>query len=324
MHPKSRTSGRPNKKPRKNSKIAISPTSRVDKRYGYPEHVDSFQSTGEKSRLDRLFEPSDTMHPFSRISYYEILMEEARECLDLYQGERNVDRERVGVFLAYQVKQIKKHGYPHFPGVLVACRLEGVSKWSLIDGQHRLLCMYHLIDEGICADFPIGIHVIDVKTKKDIHEEFVNINKSVPVPISVLQPNQIVNDAIEILSKKYFNPFTNSVKARRPQIYKDGFKDYLIEQEVVEMKDIETAEELVSLIVRTDDIIKSYGVPKLRRMIGGNHNEYNLIGRLYEKCTKENKMFLSIFKARNPDKRGIWMDIMENLPQKGKEREKEE
>lgn len=305
---------------------------RVEERQGAVDSLKSSVRRGAPKNLqfDRLLEQSNYESPFYEyggVSKFLMPMNVLSEHVILYEGNRYVDFDRVEAYAVYQINCIERKGNPSDPGVLTACRYKGDQDWRLIDGQHRFLAIEDLVKGEYLDDFDdflIEIHVIDVKTEDDIREEFENINKSVPVPINVLQPNQIVNDAIAILSEKYSNPFTDSVKARRPQIYRDGFKDYLIEQEVVDKQDIETAEDLVLLIVRTDDKIKSYGVPKLRSMVEGNSNEYRLIERLYEKCTKENKMFLSIFKARNPDRRELWRTILSNMPQKGKRREKEE
>ena len=309
---------------------------RVQERQGT---VDSLKSsvrhgTPKNLQFDRLLEQSNYEIPFhiqgrgGRVSKFLMPKNVIDKHLDIFDGNRYLDFDRVDAYADYQIGCIETNGEPSYTGVLTACRYEGEQVWYLIDGQHRILGIEELILErgysDVFEDFLIEMHVINVKTEDDIRVEFENINKSVPVPPSVLQPNQIVNDAIGILSEEYLNPFTDSVRARRPKIYKDGFKDYLIEQKVVDTLDIETAEELAALIVRTDDIIKSYGVLKLVRMIRGNDKECERIEKFYEKCAKENKMFLSIFKARNPDKRGIWMDILLNMSQKGKEREKEE
>ncbi len=306
---------------------------RVQERQGTVDSLKSSVRRGTPKNLqfDRLLKRSKYELPFhiqGRVSMFLMPKNVIDKHLDVFDKNRYIDFDRVSAYADYQTGCIETDGEPSYTGVLTACRYEGEQVWYLIDGQHRILGIEDLILErgysDVFEDFLIEIHVINVKTEDDIRVEFENINKSVPVPPSVLQPNQIVDDAIEILCTKYLKPFTISVRARRPKIYGDGFKDYLIEQKVVDTLYIETAEELASLIVRTDNIIKSYGVPKLVRMIKGNDKERERIEKFYEKCAKENKMFLSIFKARNPDKRGIWMNIMENLPQKGKEREKEE
>lgn len=93
--------------------------------------------------------------------------------------------------------------------------------------------MLQLVDSRISSDFPVILQIIRVRDEEEIHREFVNINKSVPVPVNILNPDKIVSLAMNLLTAKYELGFSECEKMTRPRIPIDKFKDYLMENGVV-------------------------------------------------------------------------------------------
>jgi hypothetical protein len=257
---------------------------------------------------------NDDMHSFRHLSEHgfittvEAHVSDIRVRSKIYKGQRYVDKDRVKEFVDYQKLMIKERNFVHFPGTITACQIKGSTEIVVIDGQHRLNAMYELLDKRIYNDFPVILQIIRVQSEIDIHHEFININKSIPVPKSVLNPDKVVNSAIEILTKIYKSGFSTSSKMIRPKIPKDTFKDYLINNSVLEEKSITTETDLVWLIEQTNERIKDIGIRKLKERLGRrNKVERDRIQRWYKDCEDGKYMFLALFKE---DRWGEWLDIL--------------
>lgn len=98
-------------------------------------------------------------------------------------------------------------------------------KYIVYDGIHRLLAAF-LYGENMT----VLLHVTKTDMEKDIVEDFININKSVCVPILYLEENNVLKRHVcESVAKKMCEKFTNFVSpSRRPFIYNFN-RDNLIE-----------------------------------------------------------------------------------------------
>ena len=257
------------------------------------------------------------MLPFRHLSehgnirYVETNITDVMEYVEIYQGQRHVDKIRVNEFLSFQRKHIARHGCVHFPGILTACQVRGNPKVILIDGQHRFSTMVKLTKLRDYGDFPVILQIIRVDDEDELHREFVNINKSIPVPVHVLNPNQIVSSAISRLSAVYPKGFSSKEKYVRPYIPIGMFKDYLIEKGVVQEKAISSGEELMNYIIRTNNAIKKIGLKKILSNLGGkNKSKRRIIRNMYTKAENGGSMYIGMYLE---DKWGYWFDILMDL-----------
>jgi len=213
--------------------------------------------------------------------------------------------------LKFQKDYIEERGYPHFPGVLTACQIGGEPTLYLIDGQHRYKAMLQLVDSRISSDFPVILQIIRVRDEEEIHREFVNINKSVPVPVNILNPDKIVSLVMNLLTAKYELGFSECEKMTRPRIPIDKFKDYLMENGVVGEKGITSGAELFAYLVRTNEILHDLGISKLQRMLAKrNKVERAWIARWHRLFEDGKHMYAGMFR---PDRWGLWVDILMNI-----------
>nr|QBK92073.1 MAG: DNA-sulfur modification-associated protein [Pithovirus LCPAC304] len=266
--------------------------------------------------------PFKHLSEHGRIRYVETNLEELQEYGKIYKGQRHVNPSRVREFLRVQRRYIAKEGFVHFPGVLTACQQIGEPKVILIDGQHRFSTMVKLSKSREYGDFPIILQIIRVDNEEELHQEFVNINKSVPVPGNILHPDQIVCSAISRLTSIYKKGFSDRVKMTRPRVPIDMLKDYLIERGVVEEKGIMSGAELVEYIVRTNEILRDRGVARLQKSIGRRDKvERARISKWYKEFEKGDCMHIGMYR---PDQWGNWLRILMSIKQKtikGKELE---
>lgn len=260
-----------------------------------------------------------------RIKYVKTNVKNLEKYGEIYQGQRNLESERVEQIVNFQEEHFSNFGCVHFPGILTACQVGENPKIIIIDGQHRFSSMLKLSKSKIYRKIPVILEIIRVNNDEELHQEFVNINKSIPVPINILNPEQIVSSGVNRLTTMYESGFSSSQHRKRPRINVDSFKDYLIENGIVEEKKIKSGDELIQYLVQTDEEIRELGLNKLLKLLaGGNQNqekgnkkEKELIAKWYKSSLndysdpksnrKKKYMLIGMFKE---DKWGFWLNIL--------------
>lgn len=170
----------------------------------------------------------------------------------------------------------------------------------LIDGQHRYHSLLLLFKKGLVKDLEILIELVIVQFDKDIRNEFININKSVPVPNHYLNPNDIVTGCCQLLMKKFPKAFSSG-KPRRPTINIDSFKDCLLDKSQLLAKlEITDSEQLYDAVMNLNNHYSSLGKLELQNKIArNNQNERRIVSNCFDKCRKGDYLFLGLFKDTN-------------------------
>lgn len=140
---------------------------------------------------------------------------------EIYRKQRDVDFERVNEIAEYLKKHYEENKFVPVRGSLVFCRCNGV--YYLIDGQHRYNAYSLLLKAGI--DFDVNCEAISAKNEEDVWAEFININKSVPIPVHIIVPQKVVDELVE-WTKMHFSHALGD-KKKIPIISLEYYKEKL-------------------------------------------------------------------------------------------------
>ena len=149
----------------------------------------------------------------------------------IWEGQRSLDGSRLKELIDFQKEKHKTNGYFSFRGSLLICKDNASGDIWLIDGQHRFVAMKALIDTEEYPVFDIRVDILNTSSTLEIRQEFQDVNKSVPVPLNFLEPDEIINITVRLLEKKFPKAFTNS-KTTRPRINVNDFKSCLIKENI--------------------------------------------------------------------------------------------
>jgi len=233
---------------------------------------------------------------------YSIKYLRDEKLIKIWEGQRGLSKERVKDIYKYQLGHIKKHGTTDYRGALMVAKLNG--NLYLFDGQHRYRSMLMLLFRNDVKDIRCRIDVININTSADIKKEFETINLCVPVPLNYIKPNEIVELAIAQLRKKYINAFSNK-KVNRPCMKIDDVKAGIIETDVVSVRNIKTAEELVTLMENLNEKYRKRG--KDYWVSTSTTAQKVSTGNAYQKCVDtEGYMYLGV----SPVHRKFWFDLL--------------
>lgn len=222
--------------------------------------------------------------------------------IELWEGQRSLDIERAKTMAEYFHSEYLKHKTIKLRGSILLCKKDDLlfsNIFYLIDGQHRYYALKSLLESNLIPDIEIRIDIIVVKDEDEIRQEFININKSVPVPIHYLTPNDIVNLCFNNLRNKFPKAFSEG-KCNRPAINSDQFKDAFLEDDsqLLNKLKVDDADKLYKIVMKLNDHYKKMGVEKLQEMLGRkNKAERQTIANCYEKCKKGDYLFLGLFKG---------------------------
>jgi hypothetical protein len=145
-----------------------------------------------------------------------------------------VKTERVLELKIFFRENIVKYGNPMIRGAVTLCFIN-TNNYHLIDGQHRYIALCELLDERlILPDTEIMFQFIRVTNEKELHEEFKNINRSVPVPIHYLEMDEAIPNAVELIKRRYPKFLSDKTACKRPSINIDKFKDALVESKITD------------------------------------------------------------------------------------------
>lgn len=65
--------------------------------------------------------------------------------------------------------------------IITVYRLNESKKWKVIDGQHRLIALYELHEEGKLKSFPLSLRVINAKNEQEAREIYISMNSGKPL-----------------------------------------------------------------------------------------------------------------------------------------------
>ena len=252
----------------------------------------------------------ETIYIAGDLICYKCSILRAQDKLSIWKYQRSIDKDRVNEIYEFHKKQYELTGNPQYRGVITACRIGGVNNFVIIDGQHRYRSMLKLIDEKICNNIIFRLDVINVKNKTDVRKEFININKCVPVPISVIHPEQVINLAISGLKSIYSCGFKDG-KCRRPRVNEEIFSSEIMKENIIEECGITSPDDLITLVIETNKYYEKLSCKDVQDLISlRNQTERRTIKNCYYKCMAGSYMMIGIFKT---NMYGVWVNKMKDL-----------
>ena len=228
--------------------------------------------------------------------------------ISLWDGQRSLDKSRVEEIKNCLMVEYRNSGQIKLRGAIILCHPKqdlfgGKNRddlYYIIDGQHRLSSLYSLISgSDVNFDIKIRVDIIMVSDQNQIRNEFVNINKSVPVPEHYLIPSDIINGCCHIITQRFPKSLSNG-KCKRPSINIDKFKDALLQNDIINKFEVTTGAELFNIIIKLNDYYKNTGIEKMQDYLARrNKAERGIVFRCFKKCEIGDYLFLGLFKDVN-------------------------
>lgn len=215
-----------------------------------------------------------------------------------WEGQRSLDKKRVIELTNWLVRDYNKNKSINLRGSILLCKKESEEKYYIVDGQHRFRSLEKFLQIHK-KDITIRIDVIIVKDNNEIRDEFININKSVPVPFHYLSPNDIINLCCERLRNEFPKSLT-STPSRRPSINIDFFKDTILNEKIIEKHGIQNGDNLYDKLMELNEYYKNLGNEKLQELIGRKNKKLReTVSNGYKKCLGGDYLFLGLFDGTN-------------------------
>ena len=150
---------------------------------------------------------------------------------ELYRPDiqRLIDYERVTQIIEYQKNYFSKNDTFLFIGDITVAELD--NNFYIIDGLHRIeaiKCLY-----AIMPCYKICLNVIACKTKSEMIDMFICINKSEPVPEHIIMnatntPKLLILEEFRKLFRENFRLFISDAQSpHRPNINEHNLMHYL-------------------------------------------------------------------------------------------------
>jgi len=212
----------------------------------------------------------------------------------IWDGQRSLDGTRIKDLVDFQKETYKLNKYFSFRGSLLICRAPSKILW-LIDGQHRFVAMKALIDNEEYPPFDIRVDILDVSSDAEIRKEFQDINKSVPVPLNFLEPNEVINVAVRMLGKKFPKAFADN-KTKRPIINVNDFKSHLIQEKIVSNYKLNEHQLYDAICKFNDDLAKKPEAEIISLIARNNKAEQLTVKNCRAKCATGEYLYIGMFK----------------------------
>lgn len=152
------------------------------------------------------------------------------------------------------------------------------------------------------------VDIITVNSKDDILKEFQDINRSVPIPICYLTPNDIVDSATRLIEAKFPRCFSKD-KSSRPKVNIGDFKSALISANITTVHKLDQ-NRLYDMICKLNDHYKSMSdIDILNKFGKKNTSERAVLQNCIIKCRTGDFLFIGLFKPDNRE----WINTLETL-----------
>jgi hypothetical protein len=232
-----------------------------------------------------------------------------QKVVQVYEKQRPVDLDRVlqienlmyGIFEAH--KKISLRGCIVF-GFLF-------NRYYLLDGQHRYHAFLNL-HKKIGLNFEVMCEIIVVNSTDQLFQEFVYINKAIPVPISYTNPSETVDTITKWVDQNY--PGTLVEKKIIPKLVREHFRDALTV--LVSACPNNTAEQFIQTLVHTEQYIKENIEKDLNCFLvtaaGHNVKNRNSIRKQLETNKMNGRLYIGLYYNK------AWMDLFQILNRQGK------
>ena len=204
--------------------------------------------------------------------------------------QRSQDEDRIKEIVQYQENYYKEHTCYNFTGPLTICSLN--NEYNLIDGAHRYTSIKILLEKYPNFNFLVYITFISVKTIEELNENFITINKSLPVPEFIIEniknDNQIDSKIIETnlkdLKKKFPSFFKNTNDPHIPNISTTRFGDQLQQKNIIILLNIKSAGHLLYIINEYNNKLKTQELNFFNKHYNGHAN----LVKAHDKCKESN------------------------------------
>jgi len=225
----------------------------------------------------------------------------------IWEGQRSLDGSRLKELIDFQKEKHKTNGYFSFRGSLLICKDNASGDIWLIDGQHRFVAMKALIDTEEYPVFDIRVDILNTSSTLEIRQEFQDVNKSVPVPLNFLEPDEIINITVRLLEKKFPKAFTNS-KTTRPRINVNDFKSCLIKENITSNFKLNEHQLYDAICKFNDDIAKTAETTIITKLARNNKTEQQTVRNCRAKCETGDFLYIGLYKGND------WIiDLVANL-----------
>lgn len=206
---------------------------------------------------------------------------------------RKIDPAHVDQIYKHQLEYRDKYNC-YDPHGTITIGLDGKTPMIfIIDGQHRFFAFKRFLEEGSISIPNIVIEFYKFNNPKELVDRFNTINLAVPVPLSIITPDEIVDGAIEMLEEHCPDSFSDNASCNRPSIHVDTLKDSLIKNSIVKELNITTSSDLFKHLINLDELLGKNEEQVLR--LCTNTDERGRIQRAYVKCRQNNRLFLGVF-----------------------------
>jgi len=250
----------------------------------------------------KYMEISEDLHYIFKVPIKEII--EASKTFIIWRGNRNIDLNRIEEIFNHFNGIYRKNKTVEFEGTISYCLLDNLC--HMVDGQHRFEALKKLYDT-ININFPIVIEVFVVEDKEEIREKFILINKSVPVPETFKNPNEIVDELFTSLTKKYSALFTYQEDKLRPMVNVNKIKSVFIERGVVANLAINSSAFLETQFINFNIELSEYKPSRLIELVNGKFYrsekakklDIEVMNKIISRMLKKTggvKLYFSIFK----------------------------
>lgn len=240
-----------------------------------------------------------TPNIFDRIGYLAKLPMLAKH-VRVWERQRTLDPERVQELVDYQRNYYKKYDKYNFHGTLTIALLRG--QFVLLDGQHRFEALKILAKTStIIADMPIWVEFNLTRSEEEIFKIFQTINKSISVPDTFINPNNLIKAVCERIKDKFPSSFTKaSVNVITTKINQDQLESALIKSDIVKELKIDSEDQLYQMILDYNN--------KIQRIY--TINDYK---RVCPKSVTKEKIKEYLAKINNPIKKGLHLSMFKDF-----------
>jgi hypothetical protein len=195
------------------------------------------------------------------LGYKQLYLSSARSIVanvPIWNLQRPVDHDRVKDIVR------AKNGLTSFPGSISIFNFEDLTasgvlrqKCGIFDGQHRLVAIAEMLEDGTKPDFQMTVEVFPVTSEEDIKALFLELNKSekvleIDLPDTLApQEKQIIDEAVHALQHQFRAMFKPSQNCRVPHVNAERMRNDLHLHRYVQRNNIFTP---VDLVAKLNDV----------------------------------------------------------------------
>jgi len=244
--------------------------------------------------------------------------------------QRSQDEERIKEIIQYQENYFIKNNCYNFTGPLAICSLN--NEYNLIDGAHRYGAIKKLLEKYPTYNFSIYITFIIVKTVEELNENFITINKSLPVPEFIIEnikndkviDSKIIEETLKDFKRRYLAFFKDTTGPHIPNMNKTEFQNQLQQKDIINLLHLKSSGHLIYIINEYNNKLANEPLNFFNKYYTGSAN----LAKAHDKC-KESNFYIGLLPNF------LWIDFIikdynqeldqfkEEIPDKDKDKDKD-